>query len=410
VLWLTGGEAMAQGSQPASSASAATASAPAFDQSITLPDGQPIPGRLEALRGGKLTWQTAGGVREFELSRLMLVRLRPAGGSSVAPGHLHLLLAGDFALSVQSVQVENGKLTARSDLLGDVEIDLSAVRQIVLPGPDQTAVGAVEAAAQLNLPPVGKSDRLLALDRNNQLQPFEGVLQGIAGGKVAFRLGTEDRTIDQDRVLLVQLAALEGSGSAKGGLLLADASQLPYDELTLTQRAVAVAGPVRLARPVPLEAIGEIRPRSEGLVYVSDLKPAAVESSGLFGQGWPWRADRGTTGKPLTLGGVTYGRGLGLHSRTALTYDIAGKYAAMVGLAGIDDNAGRSGDAVLLVRGDGKELLGSLRLRAGQPPQPLRVDVRGVRQLTILVDYGPDELDAGDHVSLAQLRLVEGEK
>ena len=409
LLVLAGNAAVAQDSLPTATAPAASSTA-VFDQSITLPEGQSIPGRVEALRGDRLTWRSAQGIREYDLSRLMQVRLGPSGAPAATPGHLRLDLAGGFSLWVQSVGVANGKLTAHSDLLGDVEIDLSSVRQIVLPGPNQTVAAALEAVGQLNLPPSGKSDRLLALDRNNQLQPFEGVIQGIAGGKVSFRMGSEDRTIDLDRVLVVQLAELDGHNSAKGGLALADGSLLPYDELSFADHAITAAGPVRLTRPVSLEAAEEIRPRSEGLVYISDLKPTAQESAGTFGLTWPWRADRSTTGKPLTLAGKTYARGLGLHSRTVLTYDIAGKYAALVGLAGIDDDAGPAGQAVLSIRGDGKDLQPPLPLRAGGPPVPLHVDVRGVRQLTIAVDYGPDELDAGDHVSLAQLRLVEAEK
>ena len=40
------------------------------------------------------------------------------------------------------------------------------------------------------------------------------------------------------------------------------------------------------------------------------------------------------------------------------------------------------------------------------PAKPLELDIRGVRRLTVRVDFGKD-LDVGDHLDLCEARLVK---
>jgi hypothetical protein len=56
---------------------------------------------------------------------------------------------------------------------------------------------------------------------------------------------------------------------------------------------------------------------------------------------------------------------------------------------------------------DGKPLGESLHVTGQAEPQPVRLNVRGVKQLLIRVDFGPDGLGVGDHVDLAGARLIK---
>ncbi|MDB5308023.1 MAG: hypothetical protein JWO38_2225 [Gemmataceae bacterium] len=170
---------------------------------------------------------------------------------------------------------------------------------------------------------------------------------------------------------------------------------------TLFGRAVEVP----LADLVALDVIGG------KAVYLADVRPRKVEQAGFLGQGWPWAVDRTVRGASLQLltpiGEATFDRGLGTHPRTVLTYDLGGKYRRFESLVGLDAASGGRGRAVVHILVDGKEQdLPDLQKLTARPAVPVRVDVRGAKELTLVVDFGP----AGDvqaDVDWGDARLVE---
>jgi hypothetical protein len=72
---------------------------------------------------------------------------------------------------------------------------------------------------------------------------------------------------------------------------------------------------------------------------------------------------------------------------------------------GIDDSVRRLGNVRVLISGDSKALFDGV-VKGTDAPRPLDLDVRGVRDLEILVDYGA-ELSIGDHLDLADARLLK---
>ena len=75
-----------------------------------------------------------------------------------------------------------------------------------------------------------------------------------------------------------------------------------------------------------------------------------------------------------------------LHSRTKLSYRLTRAFDRFAALAGIDDRYRSEGDVTLTISGDGKQLL-SEHLTGSRQVQ-IDLDLRGVRRLEILVDYG----------------------
>lgn len=88
-------------------------------------------------------------------------------------------------------------------------------------------------------------------------------------------------------------------------------------------------------------------------------------------------------GSPLTIAGTTHPTGIGVCGPADVEYALGGYAARFTALVGIDDETpGTSATADVL--GDGT-LLVRLELRAGQPPRPVDVDVRGVHRLALVV-------------------------
>ena len=141
--------------------------------------------------------------------------------------------------------------------------------------------------------------------------------------------------------------------------------------------------------------------------WLADLTPAKIAQVGLFDVAFPFRRDLSSAGTPIRLAGQAYARGVGLHSRCELAYDLDGKFQTFVALAGLDHAGGNRGNATLTIRGDGKALGKPVKLTAAVKPVLIRQSVAGVKTLTVLVDFGDDGIDVGDHVSLVQARLIK---
>nr|MCU0704690.1 NPCBM/NEW2 domain-containing protein [Fimbriiglobus sp.] len=144
-------------------------------------------------------------------------------------------------------------------------------------------------------------------------------------------------------------------------------------------------------------------------VYLSDLKPKAAKEEAFGAVAWPWASDKSVKGNPLRLktdrGEEAFGKGLGLHPKTTLTYDLGGKYRRFEATVGLDATTGRRGAVDVTVLVDGKPTkLDGLTFASGV--KPLSLDVTKAKELTLIVDYGPGG-DVQDDVIFADARLVE---
>ena len=91
--------------------------------------------------------------------------------------------------------------------------------------------------------------------------------------------------------------------------------------------------------------------------------------------------------------------------RTAvLTYAIDRKYAKLKATVGFDESVPKRGRVACRVLGDGRELFAEPDLRADAEPKAIELDVKGVAQLTLEIDFGEDE-NICDRVIWAGARL-----
>lgn len=183
-------------------------------------------------------------------------------------------------------------------------------------------------------------------------------------------------------------------------LVLTDGTRLDVlepaikDGVLVGKAACGPAAPKELTVEIPLAKLVTLDVMQGPAVYLSDLKPKKAESSGFLGAGWPWAADRTVRGHPLRLitkdGESTADKGLGTHPKTVLTYDLTGKYTRFEALVGLDAATGKRGRADVRVLLDGKEIdLPALKALTAGAAVAVRVDVKGAKELTLLVDFGP---------------------
>ena len=125
------------------------------------------------------------------------------------------------------------------------------------------------------------------------------------------------------------------------------------------------------------------------MTYLSDLTPSKVEETPFFGHRLSWRRDVNLLGEPLRMKGQTYARGVAVHSRCVLTYDLNGRYSTFEALVGFDDAAKGLGRVDCRVFADGKELYSNPDLKAVRPAGQAQAAGRGGRPIAAAGRFRP---------------------
>ncbi len=172
-----------------------------------------------------------------------------------------------------------------------------------------------------------------------------------------------------------------------------------------TLKAAHVSG---VAWDIPLDAIFEMRVLRGRGVFLSDLAPIESRQTPFLpgAREWPLQRDRSVAGRPLRLCGREFPKGLGMHSRSRVTYDLAGKYRVFHAIVGLDDATVGAGTASCAVEVDGRRVFEESALSRPKGAKRLPViDVSGAKRLTLVVDFG--ELgDSQDHVDWCDAVLL----
>jgi hypothetical protein len=110
-------------------------------------------------------------------------------------------------------------------------------------------------------------------------------------------------------------------------------------------------------------------------------------------------------GGAISLGGVTYAKGLGVHADSDIRFDLSGGgYERFVSDVGIDDTTGGNGNVIFQVFADGTLLANSGPLAGNSVALTIDVDVSGYQELRLVVD-GNGSIDF-DSANWADARLV----
>lgn len=260
-----------------------------------------------------------------------------------------------------------------------------------------------EAALRARLP---AQDVLVTRDPEDT-KSLRGRLESLDADSGSFSFGDRPRTFQTDKMFGIVFAA----GAGKPPIFpvtveLSDGSVVSGTIERADAESIEVATSVGAVVELKVSDIMSLRVRSPRVVYVSDLTPAVERTEGILHRPWPVRKDLSVSARALSIGGRMFDKGLGVHSKTDLDYQIDRVYESLVATIGIDDAVRPSGSVVFRVLGDGKVLFDSGDLTGSDPPRDVKVDVTGVTSLTLAVDYG-EGLDLSDHADWGGARLLK---
>jgi hypothetical protein len=151
-----------------------------------------------------------------------------------------------------------------------------------------------------------------------------------------------------------------------------------------------------------------VDPGDPRTVYISDL-PFTTASND-----WgPVERDRSNgeqaanDGGTITLNGVTYAKGLGVHAYSEVLVKLDGAYSQFITDIGLDDEVSTDGSVQFEVRGDGAVLYESGVMRPDTDTASVKLDVAGMQELVLVVKDAGDG-NGKDHADWAGARLRIG--
>jgi len=387
--------------------------------------------------------QVAGQpVETLPLGDVLRIDLQHRGQPPAAPPPVEVqltdgtrLAAEQFTTAAQRCTIEGTALRRPGTDRPVLEPPLDVVRSVRLQplSADRPALQtqwreilATEAAADLIV--IRKPD-------TERLTFVEGALGEVRRDRVQFLL--DGQTLDVDRQRVFGLVYFRSSGdrhaASSAPLVTATGARLPVQSVWLEGDTLRLGSELLGETQVPLAAVRSVDYSRDRLQYLSDLEPVRAEWTPLAGAAPAGRLfasvarDRGFYDAELAvesppaslapeettsagLGArVVYPKGLAIRSRTELVYRVPGGFEWFRATAAIDPETQATGQVELTVRGDGRRLW-SGTITGTSAPQELECPVDGVRELTILVDYGSTggiDIGIGDNLHLAAARFTK---
>ena len=258
----------------------------------------------------------------------------------------------------------------------------------------------------------GSEDLLLAQTKTGEVMAISGIVEGTDADRLRFNYQGKTRTLPLKQAEGLIMAARPESHrqddvlptfSLPGGVVVSGR----WKDLNTSVWKVETPWGQDLNLPAP--EIQSVRFGGGKMTYLSDLAPSKVEETPFFGHRFSWRRNVNLVGEPLRMEGKTYDRGVAVHSRCSLTYDLSGRFSTFEALVGFDDAVRGRGRVDCRVFADGKELYSNPDLSAAGPPVKLKLPVSGAEQLRLFVDFGRNQ-DTGDRVIWANARLYRASK
>jgi alpha-galactosidase len=109
-------------------------------------------------------------------------------------------------------------------------------------------------------------------------------------------------------------------------------------------------------------------------------------------------------GRPLSVGGTVYAKGLGVHALGDIAFYTGGACEKVTASVGVDDEKDTKGTVAFEIRADDRTAAGTGVLTNAMPARQLTADVTGARVVRLVVTDGGDGVDS-DHADWADARL-----
>lgn len=372
-----------------------------FQPSISLLDGQSLPLKEISIAGGKVTAE--GLPDNLRLDDLRQINVGPIVPPPKEKPGIVLQLVGVGRLRAEALTIENDICRVTAPGVETLGIPLEKVRAIRF---DHAA--NVESLDKAIAAPSAESDRIF-IKVDDAVESVSGVTLALDDSELKVQVEGAERAIPRTRLVAIAVTQPSGEDALPYvTVTLRDGSTLPGEIESLSGGKLSLAFSPNSKLTIPWSAIASVTVRSRRVAFLSDLKPSVVEQHSIAFLDVPWKRDRSVMGRTLTIGNRTFEKGIGVHATSKLTFDAGGSYDELAAEIGIDAETAGKGDCIFAVLADGERLF-SQRVKGTDPPRAVRVDIRGKKEVTLVVEAG-EGLDLADHGDWGDVRFIKGER
>ncbi len=385
-------------------------SQPAQDHGVRIVriDGTPQEGVWLGADAENIELRLNGSLTRIACDDLM----RLSFGLEPAESRPAALTSGEALCTLAAGGRVRGKLLADAD--GSVRLRTAALGELSLRFADLAAIRLGSAAenpradAELGKWLAARSpgnDILIAVPDGN-VTVVRGALIGIGPDGGRFAVGGRTLPLRVE----VSYAIVFGGGLAAAPppaltVQLRDGSEVAASLERADAERISLRLPGGTTTSVLIAQIRQMIVRSGRIAYASDLTPSDVRFEPFLDTPWPHRRDRSVANRPLRLGGIEYAKGLGVHSRSEIAFDVDGRYRQFAATIGIDDAVRPRGNVIFRILADDREVFHSGPVTGRDEPRPILADVAKARRVWLIVEYG-EELDLADHADWADARFI----
>ncbi len=355
---------------------------------VRLLKGSSYPGELVRLTDKELHWQDAKSNLITEpLHAVLSIELQPVPALPASLKYTDVELTDGTLLHCSQVAIKGKR--AELSLAGSnhrIEVPLAVILYILSEAQD--AVNRQEWQDKF-LAKRGKQD-VLAIKRQGVVNPLLGTFgDGTEkGNQIDFELASPKRKITLDLTNIHGMIFVrKPNPDAPAALCKVYDTQhniLVVHQVTLDESGFALLTVAGAKLSYPKALIGRLDFGNDKLAYLSDLEPIKSKNLWKLQSIDDYGRDKTLDKSPLRLAGQVFAKGLELHASTELVYDLDGKYKEFKSILGVDDAVTTPSHVLVRVEGDGRDLF-SGEVHRKDKPQLLAVDVRGVKQLRLIV-------------------------
>jgi alpha-galactosidase len=153
-------------------------------------------------------------------------------------------------------------------------------------------------------------------------------------------------------------------------------------------------------------ALALVEPVPAGNHYLSDVSWVGADNAwGPVERDTSNGESRAGDGKPITIGGTSYAKGLGAHATSEITYFTDRGCTTVTADVGIDDEVGDRGSVTFEVWADGERVAASDVVRGADAARPLTADVSGAEVVELRLTEAGDG-NTYDHADWADATIV----
>lgn len=372
-------------------------------------EGKNIEGAWLGIQDAKIKLSVEGKDTLIDPAELMSLHWmgttsRPAAAASRPSDEITVHLADGSRFPARILGSQGETIRLQTSLVPQLDLPMSRIAGLRYSHLESTAAVEAYTEALTNRDPTQDT---LIVAQDGKVNTLRGVLEKLTESGGTFKWRERSVPIDRTRIFGLVLAKGAGAPAAPQARCILENGSVWAGRLTggdeQKLELELAAGPTI---DIAIDLINDIRFRNEHFVFLSDLEPASYEFTPWGVTRWEYRKDRSVANRPLQIGGQVFDRGIGMHSRSALTYTLNEPFQHLAASIGIDDAVGSRGNVVFRVIADGRELFNSGPVSGSDDPKPLLVSLGGAKTLQLVVDFGED-LDVGDHADWGNARLLK---